>query len=319
MLTHGGSACYSARVDGLAGAGRRIALASIAVSAALAALKIIIGLKANSTAVVSDGFESASDVLSSSIVLIGLVIAARPPDADHPYGHGRLEILSALFVGAILFATGVLICYHSVQRAFETSHAPEFFAVWPLLVSIGCKSVLWSFKRSYGRRMRSQALLADSSNDAVDVLSAVVALAGLSFTLFDPKRFVAFDHIGGFGVGVVVVILGVRVMRDTVLQLMDTMPDAAMLDQIRGVALQVPGALAIEKCQARKTGMKYHVDLHLEVDPKLTVQASHEIATQVRIVINESLDWVADVLVHVEPYGLAAAPVERMRQEAPPR
>ena len=171
---------------------------------------------------------------------------------------------------------------------------------------------MWGLKRAYGRRMRSEALLADSSNDAVDVLSALVALAGLSITLFDPKRFVAFDHIGGFGVGIVVIILGVRIMRDTVLQLMDTMPDEAMLDQIRGVALQVPGALGIEKCRARKTGMKYHVDLHLEVDPILTVQASHDIATQVRIVIKESLDWVADVLVHVEPYGLDAARTERM-------
>jgi cation diffusion facilitator family transporter len=306
-LSRAAKRCYSASVDGLAGAGRRIALASIAVSAALAALKISVGIRANSTAVVSDGFESASDVLSSSIVLIGLVVAARPPDEDHPYGHGRFEILTALFVGAILFATGALVCYHSVQRALDVTHAPEFFAVWPLLISIVCKSVLWSLKRAYGRRMRSEALLADSSNDAVDVLSAAVALTGLSITLFDPKRFVAFDHIGGFGVGIVVIILGVRIMRDTVLQLMDTMPDEAMLDQIRGVALQVPGALGIEKCRARKTGMKYHVDLHLEVDPNLTVQASHEIATQVRIVIKESLDWVADVLVHVEPHGLDTA------------
>ena len=289
-------------MDRLAGAGRNIAVASIAVSAALAALKIIIGLKANSTAVVSDGFESASDVLSSSIVLIGLIVAARPPDEDHPYGHGRFEILSALFVGAILFATGVLVCYHSVQRAFEVGHAPEFFAVWPLLISIVFKSILWFLKRVYGRRLGSEGLQADAANDAVDVLSAVVALTGLSFTLYDPKKFVAFDHIGGFGVGVVVIVLGIRIMRDTVLQLMDTMPDEAMLDQIRRVALQVPGALGIEKCRARKTGMKYHVDLHLEVDPNLTVQASHDIATQVRIVIKESLDWVADVLVHVEPH-----------------
>ena len=282
-------------------AGRRIALTSIAVSAALAAIKIVVGLKANSTAVVSDGFESASDVLSSSIVFAGLVIASRPPDADHPYGHGRFEILSALFVGAILSATGSLICFHSVQRAFEPLHVAQFFAIWPLLLSIACKGVLWFLKRGYGRRMRSEALMADASNDAMDVLSAVVALAGLSIALSNPQRFVAFDEVGGFGVGVVVVALGLRVMRDTALQLMDTMPDEALLDQIREVALAVPGALGIEKCLARKTGMEYHVDLHLEVDPNLTVRASHDIATQVRIVIKERLDWVADVLVHVEP------------------
>jgi cation diffusion facilitator family transporter len=303
MIPDPPAACYIARVDRLAGAGRNIAVASIVVSAALAALKIIVGLKANSTALVSDGFESASDVLSSSIVLIGLIVAARPPDEDHPYGHGRFEILSALFVGAILFATGVLVCYHSVQRAFDVSHAPEFFAVWPLLISIVCKSILWFLKRVYGRRLHSEGLQADAANDAVDVLSALVALTGLSVTLYDPKRFVAFDHLGGFGVGVVVIILGIRIMRDTVLQLVDTMPDEAMLDQIRRAALQVPGAMAIEKCRARKTGMKYHVDLHLEVDPDMSVQASHDIATQVRIVIKESLDWVADVLVHVEPHA----------------
>ncbi len=282
-------------------AGQRIALTSIAVSAALAAIKIVVGLKANSTAVVSDGFESASDVLSSSIVFAGLVIASRPPDADHPYGHGRFEILSALFVGAILSATGALICFHSVQRAFEPMHIAQLFAIWPLLLSIACKGALWSLKRGYGRRMRSEALMADASNDAMDVLSAVVALTGLSIALWNPRRFAAFDEVGGFGVGIVVVVLGLRVMRDTALQLMDTMPDQALLDQIRDIALAVPGALGIEKCLARKTGMEYHVDLHLEVDPNLTVQASHDIATQVRIVIKERLDWVADVLVHVEP------------------
>jgi cation diffusion facilitator family transporter len=285
----------------LASAGKRIAMASIGVSAALAILKITVGLKANSTATISDGIESAGDVLASGIVLIGLVIAARPPDHDHPYGHGRFEILSALFVGAILSATGALVCFNAVQRAFESRHEPEFFAVWPLLISIGCKAVLWSLKRRFGRRMRSEALMADAANDAMDVLSAIIALFGLSIALHNPN-WSAFDHIGGFGVGLVVVALGLRVMRDTVLQLVDTMPDERMLDEIRGAALQVPGALAIEKCIARKTGMEYHVDLHLEVDPNLTVQASHEIATQVRIVIKESLDWVADVLVHVEPY-----------------
>ena len=288
----------------LANAGKRVAMVSIGVSAALAILKITVGLKANSTAVVSDGFESASDVLSSSLVLIGLIVAARPPDSDHPYGHGRFEILTALFVGAILSSTGALVCFHAAQRFFDPPHAPEFFAVWPLLISIGCKGALWAFKRGYGRRLRSESLMADAANDAVDVLSAIVALIGLSIALHDPLRFAAFDHAGGFGVGVIVIVLGLRIMRDTALELMDTMPNPGKLGQIRKVALEVPGAMAIEKCLARRTGMKYHVDLHLEVDPGLTVSASHEIATQVRIRIKESLDWVADVLVHVEPHGL---------------
>src|SRR5262249_50546640 len=102
--------------------------------------------------------------------------------------------------------------------------------------------------------------------------------------------------------GLLVITLGLRITRDTVLELMDTMPDESRLSQIRRAALEVPGALEVEKCLARKTGLKYHVDMHLEVDPNLTVQASHEIASQVRIAIKENLDWVADVLVHVEPF-----------------
>lgn len=290
-------------MDDITRASSRIALAGVIVSAALAVLKITVGYQANSTAVISDGIESASDVLSSGIVLFGLVLAARPPDEDHPYGHGRLETLAALLVGTILAATGTLICFHSMERAWEAAHAPAAFAVWPLLISIACKSVLWTVKRRYGARVRSDALLADASNDAVDVLSAIVALTGLSIALLNPLRFNQFDHFGGACVGVIVVILGLRVIRDTALQLMDTMPEGALLEEICRTALQVPGALAVEKCYARKTGLKYHVDLHLEVDPELTVQASHDIATGVRIRIKESLDWVADVLVHVEPYA----------------
>lgn len=281
--------------------GRRIALLSIGASAGLAVLKIAVGLRANSTAVVSDGLESASDVLSSGIVLFGLYMAARPPDDEHPYGHGRLETLSALLVGGILIATGALICFRSLQKTFEPQHAPQFFAVWPLGISIAVKGGLWGWKKRVGRKMRSDALLADATNDAVDVLSALVALCGLSIALVDTARLGAFDHFGGFAVGLIVMGLGGRVGWETALQLMDTSPGAAMLGEIKQVAMEVPGVLRVEKCFARKTGFQYHVDLHVEVDPAMTVKASHAIARQVRIAVKENLDWVADVLIHVEP------------------
>ena len=101
--------------------------------------------------------------------------------------------------------------------------------------------------------------------------------------------------------GLVVVFLGLRVMRDTSLDLMDTMPSPDSLNQIRRVASTVPGVIGVEKCFARKTGLQYHVDLHLEVDPNLTVWESHDIATVVRIHLRQELSWIADVLVHVEP------------------
>ena len=163
------------------------------------------------------------------------------------------------------------------------------------------KSLLSAVKFHFGRKIRSAALVADAWNDGVDILSALAALLAVSLCLAAPDRFSGADHWGAFAVGLIVVFTGLRVTRDTALQLMDTMPDQGTMSRIRSVALTVPGVKGVEKCYARKTGLQYHVDLHLEVDPEITVRQSHDIATNVRIAIKETLQWVADVLVHVEP------------------
>ncbi len=289
------------------------------VSALLAALKITVGIHANSTAVVSDGFESAADVFTSGLVFLGLLVASKPPDREHPYGHGRFEILTALAVGAILTASGVVIAWHALDQLGVARQAPALLAVWPLLISIAAKAALGMVKRHYGRSIRSAALVADASNDAMDALSAGTALFAIGLAIWKPASLAAADNIGGCAVGIIVLVLGIRVMRDTVFQLMDTMPDDRLMGQVRDVALTVPGALGIEKCFARKTGLQYHVDLHLEVDPALTVLESHDIATAVREQVRERLDWVADVLVHVEPHGLDVIDKIRPRSGALPR
>jgi cation diffusion facilitator family transporter len=297
--------------------GRRIALASVFISAGLAAAKILVGLKANSTAVVSDGLESASDVLASSLVLFGLTMAAKPPDAEHPYGHGRLEMLSGLAVGMILTAIGVLIAVESIQRALRPHAPPAAFGMWPVLASVIVKSGLYWMKRHYGRKLMSASLAADAWNDGMDTLSGTVALIGVGLESHLGTRFGPADDLGGCVVGLIIIFLGIHIVRDTTSQLMDTMPDPAMLESIRASALSVPGALGIEKLYARKTGLQYHVDLHLEVDPQMTVAASHEIATIVRARIRADVPWVADVLVHVEPHGLDTMEGPHLHPSAP--
>ncbi|MCS7314000.1 MAG: cation diffusion facilitator family transporter [Bryobacterales bacterium] len=300
--------------------GRRLAMVSVATSAALAVGKIVIGWMAGSTSVVADGLESASDVVASTVLLFGLAVAAKPPDEKHPYGHGRFEMLTGLALGFLLAAVGVGIAVQSVLRAGADHEPPAFFGIWPLIASIVAKGVLSVIKLSYGRRIQSAALVADAWNDTVDILSGTVALAALGLTLYDPSRFLAFDHYGGFAVGLIVIFLGLRVVRETSLQLMDTMPAVELMDAIREVARSVPGVLGVEKCYARKTGLQYHVDLHLELDPDLTVRASHDLATQVRARILEELDWVADVMVHVEPYeGPLAGEREVSSRKVPPQ
>ena len=281
--------------------GQKIALVSMIVSAVLAVLKIVTGVMASSTSVVADGLESAGDVLASGLVFLGLTLAAKPPDWNHPYGHGRAEILTGLIVGLMLVAAGFAISFHALLLVGAVHQAPAPYAILPLIASIGIKGVMAGVKYRFGKKIGSAALAADAWNDAVDIISGIAALTAVSLTLYDPQRFLAADHYGGFAVGVIVIFTGLRVTRDTGLQLMDTMPDERMMRTIREVAGQVSGVEGVEKCFARKTGLQYHVDLHLEVDPEITVRSSHDIAEQVRTRIRRDLNWVADVLVHVEP------------------
>jgi cation diffusion facilitator family transporter len=273
------------------------------VSGSLAVAKLIVGLLAGSTSVVADGMESAGDVLASGIILLGLTVASRPPDENHPYGHGRFETLTGLAVGIGLAFIGAIITWRSLQGIDAAHTPPALYAIWPLIASVILKSGLAAFKFRIGRRIRSSALVADAWNDSVDILSGSVALAAVGLTLYDPSRFLAADHYGGAAVGLIVIVLGFQVIRETSLTLMDTMPDADMMKSIRTSAMAVPGALDVEKCFARKTGLRYHVDLHLEVDPDLTVRRGHSIAEEVRNRVRQDLPWVQDVLVHVEPYG----------------
>lgn len=280
---------------------RRLAILGMVVSGLLALIKIAAGWRARSASVLADGFESAADVFASGLVLVGLILAARPPDHDHPYGHGRVETLTGLVLGFFLFAAGVLIAWHGVTGAADAV-VPAPWAVIPLVISILAKGGLVAVKYRHGKSIGSSSLLADAANDAIDMLSSLVALVALSLTLRMPGVFLRADHYGAFLVGVIVIATSVRIVLDASLHLMDTMPSDDMMAHIRQTASLVPGVRGIEKCFARKTGLKYHVDLHLEVDPDISVRASHEIAVQVRQHVRREIAWVADVLVHVEPW-----------------
>jgi len=283
--------------------GRGVAVVGMAVSGLLALIKIYAGLTGHSTAVVADGLESAADVFTSGFVWLGLTLAAIPPDRNHPYGHGRVEILTGLLIGLFLAAGGAVISYGSLLRLGLSRPPMATFVLWPLLASLVMKSALAVFKFRYARRLQSAALTADAWNDTMDTISASAALFAAGLTLWNPAHFANADHYGGFVIGLIVIGVGVKVVRETALQLMDTMPDDPMMDQVRAAAMQVKGVRGVEKCFARKTGLRYHVDLHLEVDPNMTVRQSHEIAHDVREQVVRELSWVADVLVHVEPWN----------------
>lgn len=288
--------------------GKRLAAISIAASIVLALSNIAAGLLSRSTSVLAAGLEFTGDIFASVIVFLGMWMAARPPDEDHPYGHGRFEILAGLLVGILLVLAGAGICFYSFNRLIGGSPPPAVGGIWVLFASIAVKGVLATSKFRVGNRIGSAALIADAWNDTVDILSAAVALGAVSLTLHDPAMFPHADVAGGGVVGVIVVLTGLRVVRDATMELTDTMPDAALLQRIRTAAFAVPGVEGVEKCFARKTGLRYHVDIHIEVDPGMTVAQSHGIAHEVSEHVGRTVDCVAGVLVHIEPTPARATP-----------
>ena len=189
---------------------------------------------------------------------------------------------------------GAVICFRAALN-IDQPNIPKAYAMWALVVSMAAKAALSTTKFHFGRKIKSEALMADGWNDTVDILSAFAALVAVGLAVWQPDRFGVADHYGAFAVGLIVVFLGIRVVYETTQQLMDRMPSRESVEEIRRVAVSVPGALNVEKCFARKTGLRYHVDLHLEVDPDMTVRKSHEIAHEVRDRIKAELEWVADV------------------------
>jgi cation diffusion facilitator family transporter len=294
-------------------AAKLLAVAGICASAMLATINCVVGMLARSTAVLATGIEFAGDVLASTVVLFGMVVAAKPADADHPYGHGRMETLAAFVVGIILAGGGLGICWNSLQAVGEKHPPPGAMAIAALILAILVRGILSTIKFRVGRRIQSASLVADAWNDAVDILAAAAALTAVGLAMVGGERFAAADHYGGFAVGVVVILTGGRILRDASLELMDTMPSTDKIAALRAVAAAVPGVRAVEKSYARKTGFRYHVDLHIEVDPALTVAASHEIAGRVRSSVKAQVGWVADLLVHVEPAKQTGVAVDSPR------
>jgi cation diffusion facilitator family transporter len=209
--------------------GRRLAVLSIAISAVLAGANLTVGDIAGSTSVVATGFEFGGDVLASGLVFVGMTLAWKPADKEHPYGHGRIELLSGLAVGLILAAGGIGICLRSLQRVSEVHAPPRVYSAYPLVFAILVRSVMSVIKLRVGHGIGSISVIADAWNDAVDVLSAVAALCAVVLTLHNPSKFLMADHYGGFAVGLFVIYTGLRVLRDASLALIDTMPPTTRL------------------------------------------------------------------------------------------
>ncbi len=282
--------------------GQRTAVVGLLANVALAASKLIAGLVGNSYALVADAIESMTDILGSVVILGGLHIAAKPADANHPYGHGKAEALAAMAVAAMVFLAGVWIAVESVREILTPHHAPEPFTLLVLVGVVAVKETLFRFVRRVGRQTGSGAVEVDAWHHRSDAITSAAAFIGISIALIGGKGWEPADDWAALLAAGVILYNAWRLFQVPLHDLMDA-ESTHVRDPARTIALGVPGVKGVEKTRARKSGTRHWLEMHIEVDPDMTVRDSHAVGGRVRAEVRARMPTVADVLVHVEPFS----------------
>jgi cation diffusion facilitator family transporter len=286
--------------------GLRATFAGMAVNVVLSGAKLAAGIVGHSHALVADAVESFADIFSSLIVWRGLVVAAAPPDEDHPYGHGKAEPIASAIVSAMLLGAALWIALKAFGEIGKPHLPPAPFTLIVLVAVVAVKEGLFRFVSREGRAVDSSAVKSDAWHHRSDAITSVAAGVGISVALLGGRGFEAADDVAAIAAAGVIAWNGWHLLRPALSELMDTAPSREIIDQIRQIAAAAPGVDGVEKCIVRKVGYQYFVDMHVEVDPEMSVLRSHEIAHAVKDKIRDGIPAVCDVLVHIEPLGLAA-------------
>ena len=272
----------------------------------LAMSKLVAGVAGHSHALVADAVESLADVFSSVIVWRGLVVAAEPADEDHPYGHGKAEPIAAAVVSTMLLTAAAGITVQAIREILQPHHAPSAFTLLVLIVVVAIKESLFRFVMREGISVESTAVRTDAWHHRTDAITSLAAGVGIGVSLIGGKGYEAADDAAALMAAGIIAWNGWGLLRAALSELMDTAPEPAVAQRIRGIAAAAPGVAAVEKCIVRKMGHHLFVDMHVEVDPQMTVQRAHEIAHDVKDKVRRELPAVHDVLIHVEPAGQKA-------------
>lgn len=272
------------------------------INAALAIVKLVAGLVGNTYALVADAVESTADIFASLVVWGGLRVASRDADDDYPFGYGKAESVAAVVVAMMLIAAAVGIAFEAIQEIRTPHQTP---APWTLLVLVGVllvKFVMFRRTRSIGAEAHSTAARADAWHHLSDAITSAAAFVGISIALWGGPGWEEADDWAALFASLVIFYNAVVLVRPALHDLMDRMPGIDIVEPVRLAASAVPSVLAVEKLSARKAGMVYYVDIHVQADPKMSLRQAHELSGAVKSAIRARVPKVAGVLVHMEPY-----------------
>lgn len=265
----------------------------------LTVLKGWAGIVSNSSAMVADAVHSASDIFASLFVYISLKIAQTPPDKEHPYGHGRAEVISTLVVMGMLAAAGFEIIRTALTTIRHGSlNAPGNAAVYAAILSVLVNELMFRFTYRAGVKTNSPSTIANAMDNRSDAFSSIAALIGI---IGAKLKYPVLDPVAGIVVALFIFKMSYDIAMDAVAQIMDESVGEKKIQEVVTLALTVKGVKNVHGVRVRRSGAAFLVDLDIVVDPKITVEMAHDIGESVREMIRVHMDKVSQVRVHIDP------------------
>lgn len=275
---------------------------SIAGNTLLAVAKGITGVFGNSYALIADAIESTTDIFSSILVLVGLKYSTKPADENHPYGHGKAEPLITFAVVGFLVVSATVIAYESIIHIQTPHKTPAPYTLIVLGAIVILKEIFYRIVNRKGEQTKSSALKADAWHHRSDAITSLMAFIGISIAIFMGPGYETADDWAALFASGFIIYNAYLIFRPALGEIMDEHLYDDLVLEIREVAQKVEGVVDTEKCFIRKTGMTFHVDLHLIVNGSISVKKGHDIAHDTKNVLLQEFPEIADILIHVEPH-----------------
>lgn len=267
----------------------------------LALAKGLTGIYGHSFALVADAIESTTDVFASILVLMGLKYATKPADENHPYGHGKAEALVTFAIVGFLVVSATVIAYKSIQNIRSPQEMPESYTLIVLAVIVLIKEFFYRFVSRKSDETRSTSLKADAWHHRSDAITSLMAFLGISFAIIMGEGYESADDWAALMASGFIVFNAYMIFRPALGEIMDEHLHDDLISKIRSMAGKVEGVVDTEKCFVRKSGLSYHVDLHLIVNGNISVREGHDIAHSLKKYLQLKMPEISDILIHVEP------------------
>jgi len=274
---------------------------SIIGNTSLALIKGIAGVFGNSYALIADAIESTTDIFASFLVLLGFKYAKRPADENHPYGHGKIEPLITFGVVAFLVVSATIIAYESIQNIQTPHKIPKSWTLIVLGLIIIWKEISFQIVIKKSKQTNSSSLKADAWHHRSDAITSVMAFIGISIAIIFGQGYETADDWAALFASAFILYNSYLILRPALGEVMDEQLYDDLILEIRERSLEVKGVLDTEKCFIRKSGMKFHVDLHAIVDSEITVKSGHDIAHKLKDYLRKEIPNLGHVLIHIEP------------------